>query len=108
MLHNEIKLDAPELNIGIATIYRTLTLLEEAGLVTSISLDKQGKKYELADKEHHDHMICTNCGKIIEFIDNEIEERQKQISKQHKFKMTGHSMQIYGLCHECQQNNKEK
>jgi len=108
LLYNEIKLDAPELNIGIATIYRTLTLLEEAGLVTSISLDKQGKKYELADKEHHDHMICTNCGKIIEFIDNEIEERQKQISKQHKFQMTGHSMQIYGLCSKCQQINKEK
>lgn len=107
LLYNEIKLDAPELNIGIATIYRTLTLLEDAGFVTSISLGKQGKKYELANKEHHDHMICTNCGKIIEFIDEEIEARQSKIAKQYQFQMLDHSMQIYGLCRQCQQINKE-
>lgn len=107
LLYNEIKMEAPELNIGIATIYRTLSLLEDAGLVTSISLDKQGKKYELADKEHHDHMICIKCGKIIEFMDQEIEERQKKIAHKHQFKMTDHSMQIYGLCSKCQKTNKE-
>lgn len=107
LLHTKIQEAMPSLNIGIATVYRTLALLEESDLVTSLLLGKQGKKYELADKEHHDHMICTNCGKIIEFIDDEIEERQRKIAKKHQFLMTSHSMQIYGICKECQRLNKE-
>ncbi len=107
LLYNEIKDLFPELNIGIATVYRTLLLLEDADLVTSIPFDKHGKKYELANKEHHDHMICIKCGKIIEFIDEEIELRQTKIAKSHNFNMINHSMQIYGICKECQIKNKE-
>jgi Fur family ferric uptake transcriptional regulator len=80
-----------------------LTLLEESEIVTSLSFGAQGKKYELGAKEHHDHMICTNCGLITEFVDEEIEKRQHVISEQLGFKMTEHSMQIYGICKNCQQ-----
>ena len=97
-----IKENHPELNIGIATVYRTLKLLEESDMVTSISFGAQGKKFELATKPHHDHMICRKCGVIIEFEDSTIEKRQAIIAKEHGFKLTGHMMQLYGICKDCQ------
>lgn len=101
-LHKLIQERYPELNTGIATIYRTLGLLENEEIVTSLSFGTQGKKYELGAKEHHDHMICTECGAITEFVDEAIEKRQHAIADGLGFKMTDHSMQIYGICAECQ------
>jgi Fur family ferric uptake transcriptional regulator len=101
-LYNLIQEKYPKLNTGIATIYRTLTLLEESDIVTSLSFGTQGKKYELGAKDHHDHMICTVCNHITEFVDEEIEKRQQAIAKELGFKMTDHSMQIYGICKNCQ------
>ena len=100
-LHHLIKERFPELTTGIATVYRTLALLEDSSMVTSLSFGAQGKKYELGAKEHHDHMICTKCGDITEFVDEEIEERQHSIAKTLGFKMSDHSMQIYGICAKC-------
>jgi Fur family ferric uptake transcriptional regulator len=91
-----------DLNIGIATIYRTLSLLEDSHIVTSLSFGAAGKKYELGAKEHHDHMICVECGTIEEFVDDEIEHRQELIATKHNFKIKDHSMQIYGICGKCQ------
>jgi len=101
-LHHLIQKKYPELNTGIATVYRTLSLLEESGVVTSISFGAQGKKYELGAKKHHDHLICTACGSITEFVDEEIETRQHKITEELGFKMSDHSMQIYGICKKCQ------
>ncbi len=97
-----LKKEYPDINIGIATVYRTLTLLEESGIASSISFGAQGKKYELGLKKHHDHLICTECGEIIEFFDEIIEERQEEIAKKFNFKMTDHTMKIVGLCKNCQ------
>ena len=89
--------------IGIATIYRTLNFLEEVKLISSISFGKDGKKYESNSKDqHHDHLICTSCGKIIEFFDETIEKRQEEIAIKNGFQITDHTMQIYGLCELCQ------
>lgn len=104
-LYLYIKERYPGLNVGIATVYRSLNLLEESGMVTSISFGAQGKKFELANKPHHDHMICRQCGVIVEFEDQIIEKRQLAIAKEHGFKLTGHIMQLYGVCSEC---NKQK
>lgn len=101
-LHHLIQEKYPELKTGIATVYRTLSLLEDSHVVTSLSFGAQGKKYELGVKEHHDHLICTECGKITEFVDEDIEKRQHAITKELGFKMSDHSMQIYGICRECQ------
>jgi len=101
-LHHLIQDKQPDLKTGIATVYRTLALLEESNVVTSLSFGAQGKKYELGAKEHHDHLICTECGKITEFVDEEIERRQHAITDELGFKMSDHSMQIYGICSECQ------
>lgn len=104
-LYNIIQEKNPDMKIGIATVYRTLQLLEDHDIVTSISFGTQGKKYELGAKEHHDHMICTACGDIIEFVDDEIEKRQHMIADELGFKMQSHSMQIYGICQKCQTNH---
>jgi len=101
-VYNEVKLEHPESNIGIATVYRALSFLEEVDLITSITFGSDGKKYESNTKSHHDHLICTECGKIVEFLDEEIEKRQERIAKKNKFKITNHSMQLYGICEDCQ------
>ena len=100
-LHHLIQENFPDLKTGIATIYRTLSLLEDSQMVTSLSFGAQGKKYELGAKEHHDHMICTECGNITEFVDEEIEKRQDAIAQTLGFKISDHSMQIYGTCKKC-------
>lgn len=99
-----IKQAHPELSIGIATVYRTLTLLEDNGIVSSILLGIQGKKYEIANKPHHDHIICESCNKIVEFENDEIEALQEAIVKENGFKLTNHVMQLYGICAECQKS----
>ncbi|WP_345986889.1 transcriptional repressor [Sulfurimonas sp. HSL1-2] len=104
-LHKKIQENYPDLKTGIATIYRTLGLLESEEIVTSLSFGAQGKKYELGAKEHHDHMICTECGSITEFVDEEIEKRQHAIADKLGFQMKDHSMQIYGVCAECQKKS---
>jgi len=101
-IHNIIQKEHPNQNIGIATIYRTLNFLEDVNLISSISFGSDGKKYEGNLKEHHDHLICTSCGKIVEFLDDAIEKKQEDIAKKNGFTITDHSMQIYGLCQECQ------
>lgn len=101
-IYNLIKIKEPDSNIGIATVYRALSFLEEVDLIASITFGSEGKKYESNAKAHHDHLICTVCGKIVEFVDEEIEKRQEKIAKQNNFKVTSHSMQLYGVCSNCQ------
>ena len=101
-IYTLLKEQHPDVNIGIATVYRTLALLETSEIASSISFGVQGKKYELGLKKHHDHLICTKCGTIIEFYDETIEERQEAIAKKFNFKMTDHTMKITGLCEKCQ------
>jgi len=101
-IYNLIKEHYPEVKLGIATIYRTLTLLEDAQMVSSISFGTQGKKYEFGLKEHHDHFVCLKCGGIEEFFDETIEKQQELIAKKHHFKMTNHIMKLTGICEACQ------
>ena len=105
-LHAEVKSKYPELNVGIATVYRTLNLLEDSGMATSISFGAQGKKFELAHRDHHDHIICKNCNKIVEFEDQDIEKKQIKVAKNNGFTLTGHLMQLYGICNECSGRRK--
>ena len=102
-VYNQIKTKYSDSNIGIATVYRALGFLEEVNLITSIAFGTEGKKYESNAKSHHDHLICTSCGKIVEFLDDEIEKRQDRIAKKNTFKITSHSMQLYGTCKDCQE-----
>ncbi|MDQ6954167.1 MAG: transcriptional repressor [Mariprofundaceae bacterium] len=86
--------------LGIATVYRGLGALENSGLIQSIQLADK-KRYERADKGHHDHLICTNCGDIEEFCDDKIEQRQQQVAQDLSFHMTGHQLLMFGICQRC-------
>jgi len=87
-------------SVGIATVYRGLAALEDAGLVASIQLADK-KRYERADKSHHDHMVCIECGAIEEFTQNRIETLQEAAAKEKGFTMTGHQLVIFGRCARC-------
>lgn len=88
--------------IGLATVYRVLTQFEGAGLVTRHHFEGGQAVFELNEGEHHDHLVCVSCGKVVEFVDEVIEQHQKQIAKDNGFKITEHSLIIYGHCKDCQ------
>jgi len=91
--------------IGLATVYRVLTQFEDAGLVSRLSIDGGHAVFELEDGVHHDHLLCVSCNQIEEFIDEVIEQRQRVIAEEKGFKMTEHSLYIYGICKQCQEKN---
>ncbi len=89
-------------NIGLATIYRTLNLLKEAGLVEQRLFADGRASYELLIPNlHHDHLICTTCGKIVEFENKEIERLQAQVAAEQRFTLSSHRLELYGLCARC-------
>ena len=87
-------LEAEE-DVGLATVYRVLTQFEGAGLVTRHNFDSGHSVFELAQGDHHDHMVCLDTGDIIEFIDEEIERRQKEIADKHGFEIVEHNLVLY-------------
>lgn len=93
--------------VGLATVYRVLTQFESAGLVIRHNFEGGQSIFELDDGEHHDHMVCITCGVVKEFVDKTIEERQIEVAKQNNFRMTDHSLYIYGVCGKCNNNDLE-
>lgn len=99
-LYDRLKKDNP--SIGLATIYRTLKLLSECGLANEIHFSEGVTRYEHSfGRQHHDHLICINCGKYIEVVDPEIEELQARLAQKNHFRILRHRMDIYGICQEC-------
>ncbi len=91
-----------EPKIGLATVYRTLALLTESGLAAELDFGDGQKRYERNyEQGHHDHMICTQCGKIIEFHNSLIEQLQEDVAKEHGFEMTTHKLDMFGICQDC-------
>ena len=82
-------------DVGLATVYRVLTQFEAAGLVVRHNFDGGHAVFELADGGHHDHMVCVESGEVIEFIDAEIEKRQKEIVSEHGFELVDHNLVLY-------------
>lgn len=89
-------------DVGLATVYRVLTQFEAAGLVIRHRFDTEHAVFELDAGQHHDHLVCIKCGKVEEFVDKVIEERQLAIAKQFDFKITDHCLYLYGMCGQCQ------
>tara|TARA_R110000744_G_scaffold84774_1_gene165936 strand:+ start:359 stop:802 length:444 start_codon:yes stop_codon:yes gene_type:complete len=86
--------------IGLATVYRVLNQFDDAGIVTRHHFEGGKSVFELSHKKHHDHLVCLNCGKVIEFEDDVIEQRQEDVAKLHKVKLTNHSLYLYGECED--------
>lgn len=93
-------LDADE-DIGLATVYRVLTQFEGVGLVRKHNFEGGQSVYELDRDGHHDHILCLDCGKIFEFVDEEIERRQHSIAEDKGFKLEEHSLTLYARCSRC-------
>lgn len=88
-------------DVGLATVYRVLGQFETAGLVIRHHFGEGHSVYELDHGFHHDHLVCTKCGAVTEFVDELIEQRQSEIATQNNFKMTDHSLYIFGICEKC-------
>ena len=95
-------------SVGHTAVYRTLKLLSEAGLAREVRFGDNKTYYEHHFKhEHHDHMICTECGKVIEFVSPEIETLQDQMADKFGFRLSHHSLRMWGACAECQAKNSD-
>jgi len=93
-------------DIGLATVYRVLTQFEQAGILSRNNFESGKATYELNEGKHHDHFVCTACGKVEEFYDPEIEKRQQLVAKSKGWVVHDHSMALYGHCAQCAQAKK--
>ena len=87
-------------DLGLATIYRVLMQFESAGLVIRHHFAEGHAVFELDSGEHHDHILCLDCGKVTEFVDSTIERRQIRIATQHGFRLADHSLVLHGRCEQ--------
>ncbi|MGR3985188.1 MAG: ferric iron uptake transcriptional regulator [Gammaproteobacteria bacterium] len=90
-------------SIGLATVYRVLTQLEDAGLVIRNKFEGGGAVFELNDESHHDHMVCISCGAVAEFFDERIESQQEKVAREQGFIIHDHALTLYGTCKICAQ-----
>lgn len=97
-LHQEVRQRDPR--IGAATIYRTLRVLQDGGIVAERHFEGGATRFELVG-EHHDHLICTSCGKIVEFEDEAIELEQQRVAARYGFELRSHRHELYGVCVDC-------
>lgn len=105
-IYDIVKAKCPE--IGLATVYRSISLLEEIGIVSKLHLDDGCSRYEIvhSDERHkHHHLICNNCGDVIEVEDDLLDELEERINKEYNFEILDHSVKFYGICDKCR---KEK
>ncbi|MEK7832341.1 MAG: transcriptional repressor [Acidobacteriota bacterium] len=106
-LYKLVKAEDP--TVGFTTVYRTLKLMCECGLAREEGMGDGFKRYEHHyNHPHHDHLICTECGNLIEFYSEIIEKKQDEIALSYNFKPTRHSLRIWGICSNCQPKIKSK
>jgi Fur family ferric uptake transcriptional regulator len=89
---------AVQIDVGLATVYRVLTQFEQAGLVTRRNFEAGRAVFELNEGAHHDHLVCLTCGRVEEFVDPDIEQRQKRIAADKGFALRDHALALYGDC----------
>jgi Fur family transcriptional regulator, ferric uptake regulator len=100
-LYQEVAKRTPR--VGLATIYRTLNLLCRFGMAEVRQFGDGHARYDpIYNKHHHDHLICTQCGKIVEFENQRIEQLQERVARRHQFVILRHKLELYGHCRECQ------
>ncbi|HMS81284.1 MAG TPA: ferric iron uptake transcriptional regulator [Burkholderiaceae bacterium] len=85
-------------DIGLATVYRVLTQFEQAGILKRSNFESGKSVYELDEGQHHDHLVCLQCGRVEEFFDPEIERRQHQIAEERGFRLQDHALALYANC----------
>lgn len=101
-IYDRVKVDCPE--IGLATVYRTLQMLDKIGFTTKLNLDDGCVRYELnldKDSHHHHHLVCEKCGKIIEVEEDLLDTLEEKIESSYNFHIHDHDVKFYGLCSDC-------
>jgi Fur family transcriptional regulator, ferric uptake regulator len=89
-------------SVGMTTVYRTMKLLEEAGLAQARDFGSGETLYEISlGRPHHDHLVCETCGRIIEFVSEEIESQQEKVAAKHGFELRRHRHELFGVCDKC-------
>jgi Fur family ferric uptake transcriptional regulator len=101
-------LSADRLDVGLATVYRVLTQFEQAGLLSRRHFEAGRAVFELNEGPHHDHLVCVNCGHVEEFVDPEIEERQRRVASERGFDLQEHALALYGICRNKNCPNRPK
>jgi Fur family ferric uptake transcriptional regulator len=102
------KINRKHKDIGLTTVYRTLKLLKKSGLATeSIFADNLTRYEPLSEDDHHDHLVCLDCGSITEFENSKIERLQEKIADEFGFHTVSHKMDLYGYCRECKNRTKK-
>lgn len=94
-------------NTSISSVYRILSFLEKENFITALEADKTGRRYEIAAKAHHDHIICLQCGNIIEFVDSDIERLQIDIAEKFGTQLISHDMRLFVICPQCKNTESE-
>lgn len=103
------RVTARDPSIGAATVYRTMKILADAGVASARHFEGGQTRYEAAvGRHHHDHLICTSCGRIFEFENERIEELQDRVAAEHGFSVTHHKLELYGLCKACQETPRTR
>ncbi len=106
-LYDEVKKVNPK--VSLSTVYRTLKLLSDCGLASACNFGDGVIRFEpVHTAQHHDHLICVKCGRIIEFKNDRIEKIQKDVAKKYTFSISSHRMELYGLCDGCQKKKGRK
>ena len=106
-IYSQVKKKHPE--IGLATVYRTMQLFEEMGIIDRINFDDGFSRFELnvnGENHHHHHLICEKCSKVFEVADDLLTEIENEIEQKYKFKVKNHNVLFYGYCEECAKNKK--
>lgn len=107
-IYDEVKKNCPE--IGLATVYRTILLLEDIGIVSRLHLNDGCSRYELVhsnETHRHHHLVCNECNGVIEVQDDLLEELEEDIESKYEFKILDHALKFYGICSDCQKKSKE-
>ena len=89
---------AEDMDIGLATVYRVLTQFEQAGILLRSNFESGKAVFELNEGSHHDHLVCLDCGRVEEFFDEKIEDRQRKIAEEKGFQLEEHALALYGHC----------
>ncbi|WP_169392220.1 MULTISPECIES: ferric iron uptake transcriptional regulator [Psychrobacter] len=95
-------------DVGLATVYRVLTQFEQVGIVQRHNFENNLSVFEISTDEHHDHLVCDVCGKIVEFHNDIIEKEQDKVAQEYGFRLSGHSLVLYGICdnQECREHSR--